>query len=339
MTSNRSARRGPAGRRRVGAAAALAAAATLLAAGCTGPAAAPPGGGGATPPGAATGELRVAVISHGTPGDSFWDVVKNGAEAAGRQLGVKVDYNAAADPASQARLVDNAVAQKAGGIVVSMANPDALRDSVRRAVDAGIPVVTINSGEERSQEFGAITHVGQSEGVAGERAGETLRRAGRTNVLCVIHEAGNAGLNQRCEGARKAFGSVRDLQVDISNPTDVQSRIKGALGTDGSIDAVLTLNPQVAANAVSAVRDAGSSAAVATFDLNADVINAIREGRLLFALDQQQYLQGYLPVTFLKLYRDNANTVGGGRPVLTGPGVVDKSNVDTVGSYAGRGTR
>ncbi|GGM73152.1 sugar ABC transporter substrate-binding protein [Longimycelium tulufanense] len=335
MGSNRSATPRPAGGRVLLAAVA---AGTLALAACSGPGATDAGGGGGQQPGG-SGELRVAVISHGTPGDAFWNVVKNGAETAGKELGVQVDYNAAGDPSAQAKLIDNAVAQKVGGLVVSMANPDALRDSIRKAADSGIPVITINSGEKRSAEFGAITHVGQSEEVAGERAGENLKQSGRTKLLCIIHEAGNVALNERCDGARRSFGDVQNLQVDISNPTDVQARIKGALQSDSSIDAVLTLNPQVAANAVSAVRESGSQAKVATFDLNSDVVSFIKSGQLEFALDQQQYLQGYLPVTFLKLFRDNANTVGGGKPVLTGPQIVDKSNVDKVGSFAERGTR
>ncbi|NIJ10130.1 simple sugar transport system substrate-binding protein [Saccharomonospora amisosensis] len=284
--------------------------------------------------------LSVAVISHGTPGDAFWNVVKNGAEAAGRDLGVDVEYNADGDPGNQAKLIDNAVAQQVGGIVVSMANPDALGPSIKRAVDAGIPVITINSGEDRSAEFGALTHVGQNESVAGETAGAKFSELGKKKLLCVIHEAGNIGLNQRCEGARDGFGGqVSNLQVDINNPTDVESRIRGALQTDEGIDAVLTLNSQVAALAASAAEAANSKAQVATFDLNSDVVAAIKAGDVLFAVDQQQYLQGYLPVQFLKLYADNANVVGGGRPVLTGPDLVEKDNVDRIGQYVDRGTR
>ncbi|MEJ2855362.1 MULTISPECIES: sugar ABC transporter substrate-binding protein [unclassified Saccharothrix] len=319
----------------------LAAAGIALLAACSGPAATNQGENkentGAAQPG---GDLRVAVISHGTAGDAFWNVVKNGATDAGKQLGVTVDYNSDGDPGRQATLIDNAVSQKVGGIVVSMANPDALKSSIESAVKAGIPVITINSGGDKSASFGALAHVGQEESVAGEEAGRKLKAAGKTKLLCVIHEAGNVGLNQRCDGARTGFGgTVTNLQVDINNPTDVESRIKGALQTDPSVDAVLALNPQVAVSSVSAAKGASSKAAVATFDLNADVTDAIKSGDVLFAVDQQQYEQGYLPIVMLKLFRDNANTVGGGKPVLTGPGFVDKSNVDKVAEYAKRGTR
>jgi simple sugar transport system substrate-binding protein len=312
----------------------------VLLAACSGP-----GGDTSTNTGTAaaqapTGDLRVAVITHGSAGDAFWNVVKNGATDAGKQLGVTVDYNSDGDPGRQSTLIDNAASQKVGGIVVSMANPDALKTSIENAVKAGIPVITINSGSDKSSSFGALAHVGQEESVAGEEAGRKLKEAGKTKLLCVIHEAGNVGLNQRCDGARTGFGgAVGNLQVDINNPTDVESRIKGALQTDPSVDAVLALNPQVAVSSVSAVKGASSKAAVATFDLNADVTAAIKSGDVLFAVDQQQYEQGYLPIVMLKLYRDNANTVGGGKPVLTGPGFVDKSNVDKVAEYAERGTR
>lgn len=288
----------------------------------------------------ASGDLKVAVITHGTAGDAFWSVVKVGAEDAGKQLGVGVTYNSDGDPGAQAKLIDNAVSQKVGGIVVSMANPDALKTSIENAVKAGIPVITINSGSSKSAEFGAMAHVGQEESIAGEEAGKKLKAAGKTKLLCVIHEAGNSGLNQRCDGARTGFGgTVENLQVDISNPTDIEARIKAKLQSDTAVDGVLALNPQVAVNAASAIKGASSKAQVATFDLNADVVGSIKSGEVLFAVDQQQYQQGYLPIVMLKLFKDNANTLGGGKPVLTGPGFVDKSNVDKVAEYAKNGKR
>jgi simple sugar transport system substrate-binding protein len=316
----------------------------MVLAACTGPSAAettaPGGGGGGSGEFDPDAPLDFAVVTHGTEGDAFWSVVKNGAEAAGRELGVKVTYVANGDPGAQAKLIDNAVAQGKTGLVVSMANPDALKDSVEAAVKAGIPVVTINSGATRSKEFGAIAHVGQDETIAGKAAGERFRDAGKKKMLCVIHEAGNSGLNERCDGAKEGFGGeVTNLQVDISNPTDIEARIKGALATNPDVDAVLTLSSQVADRAVAAAQGAGSDAEIATFDLNTGVVDAVRDGRILFAVDQQQYEQGYLPIMMLKLYRQNGNTLGGGQSVLTGPGFVDKSNADLVRPYTERGTR
>jgi simple sugar transport system substrate-binding protein len=295
------------------------------------------GGGGG---GGGNSDLSFAVITHGSAGDAFWDVVQNGAEAAGEDLGVSVDYQSDGDPQRQAQLIDAAVNQDVDGIVVSMANPDALQDSVEAAVEAGIPVVTINSGGDRSAEFGAIGHVGQDETIAGQGAGRELAAAGATNVLCVVHEAGNIGLEQRCSGASEGLGSqVTQVQVDINDLQGAQSTIASQLQTDVSIDAVLTLNSAVAAIAVEAAADAGSEAQVATFDLNQDVISGIQGGDIAFAVDQQQYEQGYLPLVMLKLYAENLNTVGGGQPVLTGPGIVDESNVDEIADLASAGTR
>ncbi|GAA1990707.1 sugar ABC transporter substrate-binding protein [Amycolatopsis minnesotensis] len=320
--------------------AALGALAAVALTACTGPAAEEKTAAPTANAPLSSGPLEIAVISHGTPGDAFWNVVKNGAEAAGKELGVRVEYNADGDPGNQAKLIDNAVAQRVGGLVVSMANPEALKPSVEAAVHAGIPVITINSGEEHSAEYGALTHVGQSETIAGEDAGKRFKQLGKAKLLCVIHEAGNVGQAQRCDGAKAGFGgAVQNLQVDISNPADAESRIRGAVRSNPSIDAVLTLNSQVAARAVSAAKSAGSKAQIGTFDLNSDVVAAIRSGDVVFAVDQQQYEQGYLPVLFLKLYRGNANVVGGGKPVLTGPDLVDRSTVDKIGEYVRRGTR
>jgi simple sugar transport system substrate-binding protein len=298
------------------------------------------GGGGDSGGSAGDGDLSFAVITHGSAGDAFWDVVQKGAEAAGDDLGVSVDYQSDGDPQRQSQLIQAAVNQDVDGIVVSMANPDALQDSVEAAVAAGIPVITINSGAERSAEFGAIGHVGQDEAIAGQGAGQRLAEDGAKNVLCVVHEAGNIGLEQRCDGASQGLGTdVRLLQVDINDLQGAQSTITSQLQSDPSIDAVLTLNSSVASVAAAAASDAGSDAEIATFDLNGDVISAIQDGSIAFAVDQQQYEQGYLPIVMLQLYARNLNTVGGGQAVLTGPGIVDADNVDEIADLASAGTR
>src|SRR3712207_2813333 len=241
---------------------AIALAAPLLLASCTTDGNESGGdGGGSENAGGGEGNLSFPVITHGSAGDAFWDVVQNGAEAAGEDLGIDVDYQSDGDPQRQAQLIDAAVNQGVDGIVVSMANPDAGQEPVEAAVDAGIPVVTINSGGDRSAEFGAIGHVGQDETIAGEGAGRELAAAGASNVLCVLHEAGNIGLEQRCSGASSGLGSqVTPLQVDINDLPGAQSAIASQLQSDPTIDAVLTLNSAVAAVAVDAVGDAGSEA-------------------------------------------------------------------------------
>jgi simple sugar transport system substrate-binding protein len=285
-------------------------------------------------------DLTFAVITHGA-GDSFWAVAKKGAEKGGEDMGVEVKYSESAnDPQKQAQLIDAAVTEKVDGIAVSAPNPDAIRDSLKKATDAGIPVITLNSGQADSVELGAITHVGQDETVAGEAAGQRLAEGGG-KLLCVVHEQGNIGLEQRCDGAKQGFGGeVENLQVkgveDVSTTlTEIQSKLE----SDDSVSAVLTLNPDIAVAARDAVQGAGSEVKLATFDLSGDVVKAIQDGEIEFAVDQQQYLQGYLPVVFLTLFKENNNTVGGGQPVLTGPGFVDKTNAEQVEKLAEEGTR
>jgi simple sugar transport system substrate-binding protein len=289
---------------------------------------------------AASSNEKFAVITHGSAGDAFWDVVKKGAEQAGKDLDVSVSYQSSGQADQQADLINAAVADKVSGLVVSMANPDALADPIRKAVAAGIPVITINSGQEKSAEFGALAHVGQDESVAGQGAGTRLAGEGVKKLLCVVHEAGNIGLEQRCNGAKQTLGgTVQNLQVDINNIAEAQNTISSKLQQDSSIDGVLALNPAVGMAAVDAVASSGSKAKVATFDLSGEAVDAIAAGKILFAVDQQQYEQGYLPIVMLHLYATNANTVGGGKPVLTGPGFVTKDNASKVKDLAGKGTR
>jgi simple sugar transport system substrate-binding protein len=290
--------------------------------------------------GSGTYGYNFAVVTHGAAGDTFWDVVKKGSEQAGKDEGVKVKYQSDGDPAKQSQLIDAAVNQKVDGIVVSMANPDALKASIEKAVAAGIPVITINSGQDKSAEFGALAHVGQDETIAGEGAGEKLKEAGVTHLMCVIQEAGNVGLEQRCAGAKNTLGGkVDNVQVQNSDPAGAQATIKAKLQQDTSIDGVLTLGPVIGSAAIKALSDAGSDAKIATFDLNSDVTKAIADGKMLFAVDQQQYVQGYLPIVMLTLFKSNLNTIGGGHPVLTGPGFVTKDNAAKVQDLAKAGTR
>jgi simple sugar transport system substrate-binding protein len=286
-------------------------------------------------------DVTIAMVTHGD-GGSFWSVAKKGAEAAAEDLGVTLKYSESNnDPEEQAQLIEAAVTEGVDGLAVSAPNPDAIADALATAKDAGIPIITLNSGAEESASLGAITHVGQTETIAGEGAGAKLKEAGATKLICVIHEQGNIGLNQRCDGAKKTFGGeVENVQVagtsDISTTlTEIQSKLE----SDDSIDAVLALNPDIAVAARDAVAGAGSEAKLATFDLSGDVIKAIKDDEILFAVDQQQYLQGYLPVVFLTLNKTNLNTVGGGKFVLTGPGFVDKSNAAEIEKLAEAGTR
>jgi simple sugar transport system substrate-binding protein len=283
---------------------------------------------------------KIAVVTHGAVGDSFWSIVKAGAVKAGKDMGVNVLYQSNSDPTQQAQLIDNAVNQHPDGLVVSMANPQALRAAIQRAEDKGIPVITINSGEAQSKAYGALTHIGSDETVAGRAVGSELKKDGVHNVVCVIQEAGNVGLEQRCSGVKAALGgSVTNLQVDNNNLPAAQATIEAKLQQDKSIDGVVTLGAQVANYAERAIATANSSAKLATFDLDADVAKAVASGKILFAVDQQPYLQGYLAVVMLTQYKSNLNVLGGGEPVLTGPNLVTKNNATAVEKLAAGGTR
>lgn len=281
---------------------------------------------------------------HSNPAeDAFWGVVEKGAQDAAATFGVTLKSGGSGDPVEQSQLVENFIADQVDGIFVSLANPDALKDAVEKAVAAGIPVITINSGVDVYKELGALTHIGQTEFVAGQGAGEKFNAEGAKKVLCVVHEEGNIGLEERCDGLADTFnGDVERFNVATTSVRDVAgtvAAIQNKLIADADIDAILTLNPIIAVAALDAIKAEGGSQKLGTFDLSPDVLAAIEGGEMLFAVDQQQYLQGYLPVVLLYLYNTNLNTVGGGLPVLTGPGFVDQSNAAAVKDLSAQGTR
>jgi len=285
--------------------------------------------------------IKIAMVTHGD-GGSFWSVAKKGAEDAAKAMGVTLDYQESNnDPQKQAQLIEAAVGAGVQGLAVSAPNPDAIKDALAKAKAANIPIVTLNSGSTVYKELGAMTHVGQDEEIAGEGAGTQLKEAGAKKLLCIIHEQNNVGLQARCAGAAKTFGgAVENFQVTgTADPTKTANEVAAKLQADSSVDSVLALNPDIAMAALEAVGTAGSKAKLATFDLSGDVVSAIQDGKILFAVDQQQYLQGYLPVVALTLYNKNANTIGGGLPILTGPGFVTKDNAAKVAELAKAGTR
>lgn len=313
----------------------------LLATACAGEGAEDDGEGSGQEGGGASRDLTYSVVVHDEPAGTFWGVVKEGAEQAGRDLGVSVNLQGSGDPAEQADMVEAAIASGVDGLAVSLANPDAMRGALQRAAEAGIPVVTLNSGLNDWQALGAITHVGQDEIIAGQGAGERLNEAGVTTLICAIHEVGNVALDERCNGAEETFeGTVERLQIDINDPVQSQAAIRDALQANPDVDGVLTLNPDMATTAaLPAIQESGRDITLATFDLGPDVLEAIRDGDILFAVDQQQYLQGYLPIVSLMLFNENLNTVGGGEPVLTGPGFVTEENAEAVIDLSEQGTR
>ncbi len=292
-----------------------------------------------TAPSGATGPDRsgilIEVVTHGQASDPFWSIFKNGVDAAGKDMGVKVEYTApdTFDMVKMAALIDAAVAKKPAGLIVSIPDAAALGPSIQKAVAAGIPVISANSGSDVYAKLGVLTHVGQDESIAGKKAGELMKAAGVTNALCINQEVGNAGLDARCKGfADGLAGTSKVVQVDLKDPTGAQQSIAAAIQADATINGVLALGPTGSAPTLAAMKqlNLGSKIKLATFDLSKDVLNAIKAGDMLFAIDQQQFLQGYLPVVFLTYDKLYGLVPGGGQPVLTGPGIVDKTNVDTV---------
>ncbi|MFI1868327.1 sugar ABC transporter substrate-binding protein [Streptomyces jumonjinensis] len=281
-----------------------------------------------------------AMVTHSGDGDTFWDIVQKGAEEAAVKDNINFLYSKSDEGKEQAQLVQTAIDKKVDGLIVTLAKPDAMKDVVKKAVAAGIPVITVNSGSQQSKEYGALTHIGQDETVAGEAVGDELNERGRKNAVCVLHEQGNVGHEQRCAGAKKTFdGELRNLYVEGTNMPDVQASIEAKLQTDPSIDSVITLGAPFADTAVKAKDAAGSKAEIVTFDLNAKVAAALKSGTLGFAVDQQPYLQGYEAVDLLWLHRYNADVLGGGRPVLTGPQIITKADAAELEDYTKRGTR
>jgi simple sugar transport system substrate-binding protein len=281
-----------------------------------------------------------AMVTHSGAGDTFWDIVQSGAKQAAAKDNIKFLYSNSDQGDQQAQLVQAAIDQHVDGLIVTLAKPDAMKAGVARAVKAGIPVITINSGSEDSAKFGALTHIGQDETVAGNAVGDELNKRGRKHALCVLHEQGNVGHEQRCAGAKATFsGRMDDLYVDGTNMPDVLSAIQARLQSDKSIDAVVTLGAPFAATAAKAKQEAGSQAEIDTFDLNAQVATELKDGTIGFAVDQQPYMQGYEAVDLLWLYRYNGDSLGGGKPVLTGPQIVTKDDAEALLAYTKRGTR
>ncbi|MBW8739728.1 MAG: substrate-binding domain-containing protein [Streptomyces turgidiscabies] len=332
------------GSRRIAPVVAAAAAAALVLAGCSsssGGKKSEDNGADASAGKATTPRMTVALVTHQAPGDAFWDIVRKGAQAAADKDNIKLVYSADPDAGNQSNLVQNAIDQKVDGIAITLAKPDAMKGVVAKATAAGIPVVGLNSGLSDWKKLGLQQFFGQDESVAGEAFGKKLNEVGSKKAVCVIQEQGNVGLTQRCDGVKKTFtGKLEILNVNGTDMPSVKSTITAKLNQDKAIDYVVTLGASYALTAVQSVGDAGSKAKVATFDLNKEMTDAITKGDVQFAVDQQPYLQGYLAVDSMWLFKNNGNYSGGGeQPVLTGPAFVDKSNVEKIAAFAAKGTR
>ncbi len=300
-------------------------------------------------PAARTGgsSVRIVVVTHGQASDPYWAVVRRGIDDAARQLDVSVSYEApdSYDLGRMNQLIRAAAATHPDGLVVSLPNPRALAASIRHALAADIPVVSINSGDEAFRALGIAVHIGQPEYQAGLAAGTRLAQAGIRRALCVIHEAGNLALRERCRGVadalRRAGTTVRVLTVNLQDPKGTERTIAAALRA-GSYGAMITLGgASIAAPALAAIAADRLHGKIvyATFGIGPEVLRAVRDGRIRFAVDQQPYLQGYLPIALLALYHRYGVLPTRGTLIATGPIFVTKATAASMLTLSARGVR
>ena len=286
-------------------------------------------------------DLTFHMITHSDDGP-FWSVVKKGAEAAAADVGVELVWMPGNnDPGQMVIDIETAISDGSDGIASSLPSPDQLVGPLQEAVAAGINVYTLNSGVNDYNEIGATTHVGQTEFIAGQGAGNRFNAAGATHVLCGRQEQSNVGLDERCAGLEDAFsGTVTNEFVGLdADQTEQINGIKAILEADESIDGFFGTGPVIAVNGLTAANDLGRELVIGGFDVTPDIIDAIESGAIAFTVDQQQYLQGYLPVVLMFLQATNQNTAGGGLPILTGPGFITPDNAAAVKALVAEGTR
>lgn len=282
----------------------------------------------------------IIVVSHGQANDGFWSVVKNGVALAAEHTGANVEYRAPEtfDMVAMSQLIDAAVNQEPDGLVVSIPDGDALGPAIERAVAAGIPVISMNSGSDVAEALGVILHVGQSEYDAGEAAGKELASMGGSNAICVNHEVGNVALDLRCEGFSVGFGGNVTVLPTGNDPAEIEAKVSAALSSDESVDTVMALGAGLAGEpAVAAAKASGRDVNVASFDLSANFLQSIVDGDAAFAIDQQQFLQGYLPVVFLANNTNYGLMPGGDVP--SGPNLVTADKAAQVIELSAQGIR
>ena len=293
---------------------------------------APAGGGGGS--GGNGQNYTIQMITHEQAGDTFWDKIRAGAEDAARNTGVTLQYSNNENGPEQATLVQNAIDAKVSGIAVTLSNADAVIPVAKRAADSGIPVVAFNQGIDDYQKAGAKMYFGSDETLAGQTIGQRIGQADPSGkTLCIIQAQGSVALEARCAGVKSGFANTENLQVNGADLPSVQQTIQSKLAEDPSITNIVTLGAPIALAAIQAQGASNNTAKVYTFDLNQDAAQAIKDGKIAFAVDQQPYVQGYMAVTSLWLQLTNGNDIGGGKPTLTGPSIVDQSNIDQILPY------
>jgi len=285
-------------------------------------------------------QMTIAMITHAQPGDTFWDIIRKGANAAAAKDNVKLIYLADPTADKEAQLINNVVEQHVDGIALTLAFPDAEAPAVKAAQKAGIPIVGFNAGVGQWKSQDLLGYAGQDEAVAGKAVGEELNKEGAKNVVCLDQQQGAVQLEARCNGIKDTFkGKSEVLYVTGYDMPTVKARVQAKLQQDPSVDYVVTLGAPFAPVVLDAITASGSKAKVGTFDMSPVAIDMIAKGNIQWAVDQQPYVEGYEAVDMLWLYATNGDTVGGGEAVLTGPFFVTKDNAEAVAKYAKNGTR
>ena len=291
-------------------------------------------------------KITIKMVTHGQATDPFWSVVSNGAKDAAKDLGISFHYQSpqSFDMVTMSQMIDAVVATEPDGLILSVPDIPALRKSIVSASKKNIPIIVINSGSEIMEEVDILTYVGQSEYEAGMKAGEEMLKTGVNNVLCINHEIGNISLDQREQGFRKILiknnVDVKTVPIDASDPSETREVVRAFLSSNKGVDGIMALGPLGAIPIVSLLKDIDpqKKISMATFDFTPEIIDGIMDGHIVFALDQQQYLQGYLPIVLMDLYITNKNTPAY-KKLETGPSIINIENAQDVLALSKKGSR
>jgi simple sugar transport system substrate-binding protein len=294
---------------------------------------------GATAPVHAEGE-KFVLISHAPDSDSWWNTIKNALTLAGEQVGAEVEYRnpSTGDIADMARIIEQTAASNPDGIITTLADFDVLSEPIKNAVAKGIPVIIMNSGTpEQAAEVGALMYVGQPEYDAGLAAGQRAKRDGIKSFLCVNHVVSNPVVGERCRGFADGLGvELGDSMIDSGqDPSEIKNKVKAYLSANADTDAVLTLGPTSADPTIEALKENGMAGKIyfGTFDLGTEIVKGIKDGTIQWGIDQQPFLQAYMPVVVLANYKRYG--VLPGNNINSGPGFITKDALEMVEKFAG----
>ena len=288
---------------------------------------------------AAEGEKYV-LVSHAPDSDSWWNTIKNGIALAGEQMGVEVEYRnpPTGDLADMARIIEQATASAPNGIITTLADFDVLSGPIQAAVDSGIDVIIMNSGTpDQAREVGALMYVGQPEYDAGYAAGQRAKGDGIGSFLCVNHYISSPASTERCQGFADGLGvDLGDQMIDSGqDPAEIKNRVLAYLNANPETDAILTLGPTSADPTILALEENGMAGDIyfGTFDLGENIVEGIKDGVIQWGIDQQPFLQAYLPVVVLTNFHRYG--VLPGNNINSGPGFVTADGLEKVEMFAG----